>query len=192
MNLIVVHTPLHQKKQGGLVITHDITLIKLTSNTIFDWLTKATEWVGIKTVIMVTRTAESTTSKPSPTPEKRYFISSLSLDCKQMLEISIAHWRVETLRQILDDVKAFSEDKRKVYRGNGPEFLSIMRKIGINLLLPFNRYVDKESFRAISDMCKMCIEFLDAILTKHPDEVGTVKKWRKDKGEGLFANIVPI
>ncbi|MDR1657028.1 MAG: hypothetical protein LBT47_05665 [Deltaproteobacteria bacterium] len=148
------------------------------------------EWVGINTVFKVTRSVEYKKGK-LPTTETRFFISSLSLGCKQMLEISIMHWSVETRHNILNDTETFAEDKCRVYRGNGAEFLSIMRKLGINFLLPFNRIYDSESFRGIIDMCRRYLPLLEAILTKNAEEVGYIKEWRKRMSEGQFASFVP-
>jgi hypothetical protein len=105
-------------------------------------------------------------------------LGTVSLDLEQMLEISIMHWSVETIHNILDDTETIAEDKCRVYRGSGAEFLSMMRKLGINLLLPFNRIYDSESFREIINMCRRCLPLLEAILTKNPEEVGSIKEWQ--------------
>jgi hypothetical protein len=53
------------------------------------------------------------------------------------------------MHRILDDTECFAEDKCKIYRGNAPEILSMMRKLSINVLATLDDFIEKESVRSI-------------------------------------------
>jgi hypothetical protein len=61
----------------------------------FEWLTKAQDWAGLKTVVKKTRTQDVPDKDRKGEYEKitksRYFISSQSYLLKQMLEYVIKH-----------------------------------------------------------------------------------------------------
>jgi hypothetical protein len=65
-------------KCDGRIETRIITVIKLTTPTIFEWLTKAKDSQNFKTVIRVEKTIEYTNGK-EPNFETHYYILSLNL-----------------------------------------------------------------------------------------------------------------
>ena len=95
-------------------------------------LTTRTRWNGSKTTVgrIATLRMDSLDDEPI-VAETWYFIRGLDLPTSRMLDASLAHWRVETMRRIFDDSRSFDEDRRGIHRGNAPENLSLMRKLVI-------------------------------------------------------------
>jgi hypothetical protein len=99
------------------------------------------------------------------------------------------HWSAETIHFKLDDIESYAEDKCRIHRGNAPEFLSIMRKLGLNFMSMFNNTDKnqdgsnpsgiKKSVRMILDLFQRSPPFLEAVLTKSPQDVGSPESWRK-------------
>jgi predicted transposase YbfD/YdcC len=82
-----------------------ITSISRSVSAAASWITKSSLWEGIATVVKVERFTEivSTGKKSS---EVRFFITSLSRPASQLLEISIQHWKVETMHRASTTRKA--------------------------------------------------------------------------------------
>jgi hypothetical protein len=117
-------------------------------------------------------------------PETHYYISSLSLknySAKQLLEVIIKHWSVETLHGVLDN--SLNEDKCKIYRDNAPEILSIFRKLAVNIIIPYARFYPDVSYVSVLNLLKLHIEFLDEVLTKDSKAVGSPNDWRMRQGK---------
>jgi hypothetical protein len=76
------------------------------------------------------------------------------------------------MHNIRDDREAFA--KFRVYSGNGAEFLSIMRKIGINILLPFNRLCYSENIMIIIGVNEF-FNFLNQYLLKTQKRVAPLR-----------------
>jgi hypothetical protein len=95
------------------------------------------------------------------------------------------------MHRILDDTECFAEDKCKIYRGNAPEILSMIRKLSINVLATLDDFIEKESVRTIIKVFYQCLPYLETVLTKKPKDVDSAKECRKKMGEGRYANIVP-
>lgn len=95
-----------------------------------DWLTQKPEWAGLKTIAMIEETrkvGEKTSS------ERRFFISSLPADAKQIALAVRAHWLIENaLHWTLDVV--FNEDNSRVRKDNAGENMAIVRHITLNML----------------------------------------------------------
>jgi predicted transposase YbfD/YdcC len=65
--------------------------------------------------------------------ERRFFISSLSANAKQMAETVRAHWLIENrLHWVLDVV--FNEDYSRVRKNNAAQNMAIVRHITLNML----------------------------------------------------------
>ena len=90
-----------------------------------DWLS-AHEWPGLGSVFSVRRVV---TSKRGTTDETGYYISSLDTSASELLHISRAHWKVESMHWMLDE--DFSEDECKLLSENGHETLNIFRKFAL-------------------------------------------------------------
>jgi hypothetical protein len=61
-----------------------------------EWLPKAADWTGLKTVIKVEKSVEFTGEGDQPAEETRYYISSLNLALGAILKAAAMHWSVET------------------------------------------------------------------------------------------------
>lgn len=88
------------------------------------------DWRGLQSIGMIEaerRTAQGTTVK------RRYFISSLESNAKQLLHSARTYWGIENkLHWILD--LAFREDDSRVRKGDGPQNMAVLRHIALNLL----------------------------------------------------------
>jgi predicted transposase YbfD/YdcC len=88
------------------------------------------DWPGLQSIGMIEakrRTNEGTTIK------RRYFISSLASNAKQLLHAVRTYWGIENkLHWVLD--LAFREDESRIRKGNGPQNSAVLRHIALNLL----------------------------------------------------------
>ena len=65
--------------------------------------------------------------------ERRYYISSLPADAKQLGQAIRGHWSVEnSLHWVLDI--AFREDQSRIRKDHAPENVATLRHIALNLL----------------------------------------------------------
>jgi predicted transposase YbfD/YdcC len=88
------------------------------------------DWVGVQTVAMVEAWR---TQGDAVSYERRYYISSLGLDAKQLAESVRGHWAIEhALHWVLD--LAFREDDSRMRKGHAPENFAMLRQIALNLL----------------------------------------------------------
>jgi predicted transposase YbfD/YdcC len=71
------------------------------------------DWLGLRTIVMT----KNTTTKPDGTTsvQSRYFISSLSLDVKEVARVICGHWLVELAHWYLDVI--FGEDAKVLWIG---------------------------------------------------------------------------
>lgn len=73
----------------------------------------------------------------------RYFVLSRLLSAKRLLKVVREHWSIENqLHWVLDVV--FNEDRARNRKDHGPENLSVLRKLALNLL---RSHPDKASIR---------------------------------------------
>jgi predicted transposase YbfD/YdcC len=95
-----------------------------------DWLDQKPKWVGLKTIAMIEETREIADKKSI---ERRFFISSLPADAKQIATTVRAHWLVENaLHWTLDVV--FNEDHSRVRKKNAGQNMALVRHIVLNML----------------------------------------------------------
>lgn len=98
---------------------------------ISDWLKKADEWKGAKTVILIERTRENKrTGKVEK--EHQYYLSSLVVDAKRLASLVRNHWGVENRVHWLLDV-VYKEDACRIRKGDGAENVAIIRRFCLNL-----------------------------------------------------------
>ncbi len=95
-----------------------------------DWLYQKSEWKGLKTIVTIESEVFTTNTTLK---ERRYFLSSLPPDPRKIQSAIRSHWMIENSVHWLLDV-SFSEDACRVRKDHGPENLSIMRRIALNLL----------------------------------------------------------
>jgi predicted transposase YbfD/YdcC len=87
-------------------------------------------WPNLRTAIRVRSRREINGACEK---ECRYFISSLPCDAPQLQQFIRDHWGVENgLHWVLDI--AFREDDSRVRKGHGPQNLSVLRRLSLNLL----------------------------------------------------------
>jgi predicted transposase YbfD/YdcC len=95
-----------------------------------DYIGSLAEWPGLRSIGMI---EAKRTTKEGTSVKRRYFISSLESNAKQMLHAVRTYWGIENkLHWILD--LAFREDESRVRKGNAPENFAVLRHIALNLL----------------------------------------------------------
>jgi predicted transposase YbfD/YdcC len=99
-----------------------------------DWLRQRADWAGLRSIAMVEseRDVGGVVAR-----QRRYFISSLPADtdgdAARLLGAVRGHWGIENgVHWVLDVV--FREDESRVRRGHGGTNLSVLRRLGLNLL----------------------------------------------------------
>lgn len=138
-----------------------------------DWIPNAKDWKDINSVVKIHRV--TTKSDGKTTEETRYFISSLTLPPKQMLDLTVKHWSVETEHYHLD--KSLGEDQSRIWKGHAAENLSTVRKIGLNFIIPQIQRHEDVTVKSIMDMAFRKWDYLLALISKRPGEVGSLSSW---------------
>jgi predicted transposase YbfD/YdcC len=88
------------------------------------------EWPKLRSIGMVQAQRQIGEHR---TVERRYFISSLESNAKQLLRAVRGHWEIENkLHWVLDIT--FREDDCRVRKGNGAQNFAILRHMALNLL----------------------------------------------------------
>jgi predicted transposase YbfD/YdcC len=96
-----------------------------------EWLSQKADWKGLQTIAMVE--SERTILGAETSRERRYYISSLAADAKQLGKAIRGHWSVEnSLHWVLDI--AFREDESRIRKDHAPENVATLRHIALNLL----------------------------------------------------------
>jgi predicted transposase YbfD/YdcC len=95
-----------------------------------DWLDQKEQWVGLKSIAMIEEIQECNGKKSE---ERRFFISSLPADAKQIASAVRSHWLIENgLHWTLDVI--FNEDQSRVRKDHAGENMAIIRHITLNML----------------------------------------------------------
>jgi len=99
-----------------------------------DWLIQKKAWAGLQSAVMVESERHI---GGEVTRQRRYFISSLRADtaddAERLLRAVRDHWGIENgVHWVLDVV--FREDESRVRRDHGGTNLSVLRRLGLNLL----------------------------------------------------------
>lgn len=90
------------------------------------------KWAGLKSIVMV-ESVRREQGKPTPQPERRYYISSLAPEASCLANAIRSHWSIEnSLHWVLD--VAFREDDCRVRTGHGDENLAVIRHLALSLL----------------------------------------------------------
>lgn len=96
-----------------------------------EWLSQKADWKGLQSIAMVE--SERTISGEETSCERRYYISSLAADAKQVGKAIRTHWSIEnSLHWVLDI--AFREDESRIRKDHAPENVATLRHIALNLL----------------------------------------------------------
>ena len=116
-----------------------------------DWLYAKEEWSGLKSVFSVRRV---TTTKGVVTDETSYYITSLDVSAKELLQITREHWKIESMHWLLDVV--FSEDACEMLSENGHKTFNILRKLALMVHRSFVSTLPKK--------CSIKTSLLNALL----------------------------
>lgn len=96
-----------------------------------DWLRKKDEWRGLRSIVMVER--ERMILGEETSRERKYYISSLEADARQLGRSIRSHWSIEnSLHWVLD--MGFREDESRIRKDHAPENVVTLRHIALNLL----------------------------------------------------------
>lgn len=112
------------------IVSHDLTALG----------DLAYEWSELSTIgIVLASRQEGETAVKSEKCILRYYISSVTLTAKELLEATRAHWSVENqLHWRLD--MGMREDECQIVRGEAGENLAVCRHIAMNLLTAENSF----------------------------------------------------
>ena len=95
-----------------------------------DWLEQKPSWSGLASIAMIEETREC---KGRTSTARRFFISSLPANAKQIAQAVRAQWAIENaLHWTLDVV--FNEDKSTVRKDHAPQNMAIVRHVVLNML----------------------------------------------------------
>lgn len=95
-----------------------------------DWLEQRPEWSGLRSIAMIEETRDI---NGKVSCERRFFISSLPANARQIAQAVRAHWAIEnTLHWTLDVV--FNEDHSTVRKDHAPQNMAIVRHVVLNML----------------------------------------------------------
>jgi len=96
-----------------------------------DCLKQANDWPALRSVAVVEAVRE--VPAHGTRTERRYYISSLPPDAAMHARAIRGHWSIENqLHHVLD--VSFREDDSRIRRDHGPENVSRLRRIALNLL----------------------------------------------------------
>lgn len=106
------------------------------------WLKQAGDWPGLKSVVVVECDREVIGHGRST--QRRYYITSLKPDAQRLAESIRGHWGLEnSLHHVLD--VSFHEDDSRIRTGHGPENVSRLRRMALNLLKAADGYTKRKS-----------------------------------------------
>jgi predicted transposase YbfD/YdcC len=95
------------------------------------WLRRKAEWKAVRSIAMVE--SERSVGEGEAGRDRRYYISSLEADAKVLNRVIRSHWSIEnSLHWVLDI--AFREDDSRIRKHHGPENMTTLRHIALNLL----------------------------------------------------------
>ena len=140
-----------------------IELRKCIASSQIDWLKQKPEWAGLKTIAMIEETRQI---GEKTSTERRFFISSLPADAKQIASAVRAHWLIENaLHWTLDVV--FNEDNSRIRKDNAGENTAIVRHLTINMLNNSKKSFKNVGLKALRKKAGWGNETLEFILKQN-------------------------
>lgn len=138
------------------------------------WVCRELEWLksdrrypderqfpGLAAIAMVEATAEH---NGRTRHEKRYYISSASLDAKAFAAAVRAHWGIENrLHWVLDVV--FHDDLARLRSGHGPENMAVVKHMAMNLI---RHPKDKHSLKNRRKLACLNPDYLETLIRNQP------------------------
>ncbi len=92
--------------------------------------------------------------------ERRYYLSSATLDTKTFAAAVRAHWHIENrLHWVLDVV--FHDDLARLRTGNGPQNMAIVKQIAMNLV---RAQTDKHSLKVRRKLANLNPDYLETLV----------------------------
>lgn len=96
-----------------------------------DGLQSTTHWAGLFKSVGVVES--SRTIQDRTTRERRYYLSSLPADARELAKAVRNHWKIENQLHWVLDI-AFREDECRVRVGHAAENFALLRRLAVNLL----------------------------------------------------------
>lgn len=96
-----------------------------------DWFADRAKWPGLASIGLVE--SERRIPGQQVTLERRYFLSSLPVECSRFAEAVRGHWSIENNLHWVLDVQ-FGEDQCRARSGYAAENLAALRRLALNLL----------------------------------------------------------
>lgn len=96
-----------------------------------EWVRNKAEWQGLQSIAMVE--SERTIEGEGTSHERRYYISSMAANARSLGKAIREHWSVENGLHWVLDVE-FGEDASRIRKDHGPENMTVLRHIALNLL----------------------------------------------------------
>jgi len=128
-----------------------------------NWLEQRDEWCDLKSIAMI---ESHVTTGGKTTMERRYFISSLPADAKEISEAVRSHWAIEnSLHWVLD--VTLGEDNSRVRKDHAPENMAMVRHIILNLLQNAKKQFKDMSLKRLQKKAGWGDSTLDLILMQN-------------------------
>lgn len=127
------------------------------------WLQQACDWPGLQSVAVVE--ARRDVAGQGLSVERRYYISSLPADAQHLAQVIRGHWSIENRLHYVLDV-SFHEDDSRIRRDHGPENISRLRRMALNLLRSHGgRYTKRQSIKGRRKIAGWDHQFLLRLIT---------------------------
>ena len=130
---------------------------------------------------MIGMVASETTRNGKVETARRYYLCSTKLTAAKFADVVRAHWGVENRLHWVLDV-AFDEDQCRLRTGNGPENMSIVRHMAMNLL---RTTTNKSSLKTRRKKAGWNTGYLGHILAPHVVDAGGPCPPRTNHGLGI-------
>jgi len=126
-----------------------------------EWLRKRhPKWKNLKSIIEI-ESLRDIQGKVSI--EKRYYISSLAANAKQIANAIQQHWGIENKLHWVLDV-CFSDDQSRIRKGNAPRNIAIIKKTALNLMQIVKPHYPRISLKRMRKLAGWDNTFLEAVL----------------------------